>query len=87
MSDMQESSVVYAAGDEAVIADFTVPERTEAKPIQFEMKVDINYEEVCDPVINGVEAEEQCKAQMQAELVGLLGAPLEMITVRSVRPG
>jgi len=87
LSDMQESGVVYAAGDEAVIADFTVPERTEAKPIQFEMKVDINYEEVCDPVINGAEAEEQCKAQMQAELVALLGAPPEMITVRSVRPG
>jgi len=87
LRDMEESTVVYAAGEEAVIADFTVPERTEAKPIQFEMKVDINYEDVCDPVINGVEAEEQCKAQMQSELVGLLGAPAEMITVRSVRPG
>uniref|UniRef100_A0A7S0B8E8 Uncharacterized protein n=1 Tax=Pyrodinium bahamense TaxID=73915 RepID=A0A7S0B8E8_9DINO len=67
--------------------DFTIPKRDEARPIQFEMKVDISYEEECDPVKNGPEAEAACKERMRAELVKLLGAPPEMIEVLQVRPG
>jgi len=67
--------------------EFTVPRRDDAKPIQFEMKVDINYDEECDPVRNGPDAEAKCREKMKKELQALLGAPEGMIEVYQVRPG
>jgi len=65
--------------------DFTMPVKPEPKPIQFEMKVDINYEAECSPEA-GPEKPQQCKDMMQGELTALTGAPAEMIVVKDLRP-
>lgn len=66
--------------------DFTVPERKDATPLAFDIKVDINYADICDPVLNGPAAEQQCKENMKTELAALLGTPEDMITITAVRP-
>jgi len=64
--------------------DISIPMKPESKPLQFEMKVDINYEENCSPQA-GPNKEQECKDNMQKELQNLLGAPAEMIEVTKVR--
>lgn len=73
-----------AVADENLI-EFTMPSPMAKEPIQFEMKVDIDYEENCGPSA-GPDAAQRCKDNMQKELVQLLGAPPDMIVVRDVRP-
>jgi len=80
---MANADVAVANGG---MFDFTMPIKPEPKPIQFEMKVDIDYEKECSPEA-GPEKPQQCKDNMQKELASMLGAPSEMIIVRDVRPG
>jgi hypothetical protein len=65
---------------------FTVPEARATQPIQFEMRIDLDYAQ-CDPNVNGPQAEQACRDQMQQELVNALGAPSDMVQVVGVRPG
>jgi hypothetical protein len=80
---------LMADADVAVLSsqlyDFTMPARPDPKPIQFEMKVDIDYEAQCSPEVSP-DAPQKCRDSMQEELSKMLGAPSEMITVTNVRP-
>jgi len=81
MSANAPSSVVWD-----ILYEFTVPEKKEPTPITFDLAVQISYEDTCDPVKNGPEAEQACKDAMRDELVAMLGTPADMITVLDVQP-
>eukprot|EP00928_Gymnodinium_smaydae_P082592 TRINITY_DN6590_c1_g7_i1.p1 TRINITY_DN6590_c1_g7~~TRINITY_DN6590_c1_g7_i1.p1 ORF type:complete len:3710 (+),score=739.71 TRINITY_DN6590_c1_g7_i1:1163-11131(+) len=66
--------------------EFTVPQPPPDRPIQFRMRVNMVYEDECDPVRWGPEKEKACRDTMQQELVELLGAPPDMIEVTKVEP-
>merc|ERR1719253_1161155 len=70
------SAVVYTVGGEVTLNDFTVPERPASVAVQFDMKIDIPYEQ-CE----GPEKEAACKQNMGGELQSILGAPADMIEI------
>jgi len=81
LMDNEEASVVWSK-----MFDFTVPAKPPNKPVEFTMRVEIDYDEVCDPVKNGEAALQACKDGMKDELVGMLGAPPEMVVIKDVQP-
>jgi len=68
-----------------ILVEFTMPVRQDPEPMQFEIVIDINYNEVCSPEVSP-DAPQKCKDALQEELVRLLGIPPDMIVVRDIRP-
>jgi len=69
------------------IFEFTVPARDpDASPIQFDLTLGFEYDDVCNPATQGPEAEVQCKEDVAKELITLLGAGEGRISVETVRP-